>query len=302
MCGIVGLLAKNEKTKEKLGSHIALMLETMSDRGPDSAGIATYQPYSNNNIKLTLYHQDNKSFDWQNFSNELNKEFNVNCQIRKVHSHCVVEVDNKVDILGVKKWIFSNYPYIQITSSGSVIEIYKEIGMPINLIKKFNIKELKGSHAIGHTRMATESAITTEHSHPFSTGDDLCLVHNGSLSNHNRLRESLKKQNIIFQTDNDSEVAAGYLNLKLSQNKDLKSSLEDALVDLDGFYTFVVGTSNGFAIMRDSIACKPAVIAESDNWVAVASEYRAFASLDGIENAKIWEPKPGKVYIWNNKE
>jgi amidophosphoribosyltransferase len=147
--------------------------------------------------------------------------------------------------------------------------------------------------------MATESAVTVAGSHPFSTGDDTCLVHNGSLSNHNRLREQLVRQGERFQTDNDSEVAAAYLASRMRAGDTLKGALENGLKDLDGFYTFVVGTRDGFAVIRDPIACKPAVIAETDDWVAMASEYRAIAPLPGAEHAKLWEPEPATVYAWS---
>jgi amidophosphoribosyltransferase len=146
--------------------------------------------------------------------------------------------------------------------------------------------------------MATESRVTTEHSHPFSTGSDLCLVHNGSLSNHNSLRRALRREGLRFQTDNDSEVAAGYLTWRLAAGDDLETALYHALDDLDGFFTFAVGTQDGFAVLRDPIACKPAVLAETDDWVAMASEHRAIAVLPGYEDAELWEPEPARVYAW----
>jgi amidophosphoribosyltransferase len=146
--------------------------------------------------------------------------------------------------------------------------------------------------------MATESRVTTEGSHPFSTGHDLCLVHNGSLSNHNRLREKLRREGIVFQTDNDTEVAAGYLTWRLREGASLQEALEGCLVDLDGFYTFLVGTADGFAVLRDPIACKPAVLAETDDWVAMASEWRAISVLPGAADAAMWEPEPSVVYAW----
>ena len=166
------------------------------------------------------------------------------------------------------------------------------------MAKRFGLEQVSATHALGHTRMATESRVTTEHSHPFSTGLDLCLVHNGSLSNHNRLRRRLRDEGIEFQTDNDSEVAAGYLTWRLREGASLEEALEGCLEDLDGFYTFAVGTIDGFAVLRDPIACKPAVMAETDDWVAMASEYRAIAVLPGAESATTWEPEPGRVYSW----
>jgi glutamate synthase domain-containing protein 1 len=175
----------------------------------------------------------------------------------------------------------------------------KEVGTPHSVLDRFHVREMHGSHAIGHTRMATESAVTTAGSHPFSTGQDLCLVHNGSLSNHNRLRRKLRREGIEFQTDNDSEVAAGYLTWRLAQGDSLSQALEHALKDLDGFYTFTIGTRDGFAVLRDPIACKPAVMAETDDYVAMSSEYRSLASLPGIDNAKLWEPEPATIYNWS---
>jgi glutamate synthase domain-containing protein 1 len=149
--------------------------------------------------------------------------------------------------------------------------------------------------------MATESAVTTDGSHPFWTGGDLCLVHNGSLSNHNWLRARLRRQGIEFQTENDSEVAAGYLTWRLAEGDTLEQALESCLGELDGFYTFAVGTADGFAVLRDPIACKPAVMAETDDWVAMASEYRAISVLPGAEDATMWEPAPSKVYSWERQ-
>ena len=181
---------------------------------------------------------------------------------------------------------------------GNSIEIFKQVGNPKDVVKNFKLEKFSGSHAIGHTRMATESAITTDGSHPYSTGQDECLVHNGSLSNHNNLRRSLKKRGIEIKSQNDTEVAAGYISNGLSNNKSLKETLIDGLKDLDGFYTFISGTKNGMAIVRDEIACKPAVVAETDDYVAIASEFQAMAHLPGVNNAKIFEPDPGLVYSW----
>jgi glutamate synthase domain-containing protein 1 len=167
------------------------------------------------------------------------------------------------------------------------------------VIARFGIEAMGGSHVIGHTRMATESAVTTAGSHPFSTGPDLCLVHNGSLSNHNRLRERLARhEGLRFRTENDTEVAAAYITHRLDRGRSLHEALEDCLDDLDGFYTFVAGTAEGFAVLRDPIACKPAVLAETEDYVAFGSEYRALVSLPMIERAKVWEPEPGVVYSW----
>ncbi len=196
-------------------------------------------------------------------------------------------------------WVIANRPDLRLMSAGRSIEIYKEKGSPLDFVERFGLREISASHGLGHTRMATESFVTTEHSHPFSSGLDICLVHNGSLSNHNRLREVLRREGLTIQTDNDSEVASAYLTWKMSEGLGLEDALKAAIEDLDGFYTFAVGTADGFAVLRDPIGCKPAVMSESEDWVAMASEYRAIAVLPGAEEARVWEPSPGQIYVWD---
>jgi glutamate synthase domain-containing protein 1 len=296
MCGIVGIYYKNKELNKHLGSMLAAMLEQMSERGPDSAGVAVYRNTVNPpNTKLTLHSAD-PDYDWNRFCILLEEALGAKTEIEVRVSHAVL-VTNAV-FSELSTWLAVNCPALRVMSAGSTIEIYKEKGTPREFVDRFQLQDIEGSHALGHTRMATESAVTTQHSHPFSTGLDLCLVHNGSLSNHNRLREQLQREGIKFQTDNDSEVAAGYLMWQLHQGASLKQALTNAINDLDGFYTFAVGTRNGFAVLRDPIACKPAVMAENDDWVAMASEFRAIAQLPGVEQATVWEPAPATVYSW----
>jgi glutamate synthase domain-containing protein 1 len=214
-------------------------------------------------------------------------------------THAVIKLDIKNKNL-VIDLINKTFPELRILSIGKKMEIYKEVGRPVDVVKRFNVDKMKGSHGIGHTRMATESAVTTLGAHPFSTGEDQCLVHNGSLSNHNLLRRELMRKNMTFETENDSEVAASFITSRMTDGQTLKEALESALVELDGFFTFVVGTENGFGVLRDPIACKPAVLAETSEYVAFGSEYRALTSLPNIEKAKVWEPEPATVYFWGH--
>jgi glutamate synthase domain-containing protein 1 len=296
MCGIVGLFAKSPEVEESLGSHLGVMLAQMNDRGPDSAGVAIYRdPAPSGASKLTLFSSDPLQ-DWDAVAAELGQAFggSPTPEVRASHAVMVVEAEAPE----AESWIRSVHPELRVMSAGRVIEIYKEVGRPERFVERFRLDELQGTHALAHTRMATESRVTTEGSHPFSTGLDLCLVHNGSLSNHNRLRVELRREGIEFQTDNDTEVAAGYLAWRLREGASLEEALEGCLSDLDGFYTFAVGTADGFAVLRDPIACKPAVLAETYQWVAMASEWRAIAVLPGAAEARMWEPKPGVVYVW----
>jgi glutamate synthase domain-containing protein 1 len=296
MCGIVGLFAKSPAVSERLGAHLAAMLVELGDRGPDSAGVAIYRdPAAAGWTKLSLY-AATEPYEWDDLRDQLEVDFGGVAGVEVRASHGVLSVPAEAS--EVIAWLAEYHPEIRVMSAGTTIEIYKEMGRPEQFAARFDLDDLQGSHALGHTRMATESRVTTEHSHPFSTGLDLCLVHNGSLSNHNRLRRELRREGISFQTDNDSEVAAGYLTWRLREGATLDEALEGCLTDLDGFYTFLVGTVDGFAVLRDPIACKPAVLAENDDWVAMASEYRAIAVLPGAEDARTWEPAPGRVYSW----
>ena len=295
MCGIVGLFAKSDEVRQSLGKHVADMLSQMGERGPDSAGVAMYNdPLSGIQAgKLTVQSDDALLLD--KVCDAAAKRFKDH-SVRVVGSHRVIEANAAA--IEMEQWVRSDWPEVRVMSAGSRIEIFKEKGHPDEFAKNYALHTMQGTHALAHTRMATESAITTSHSHPFSTGLDLCLVHNGSLSNHNRLRENLIKRGIRFDTDNDSEVAAGFLTWRLSEGDSLQQALQAALRELDGFYTFAIGTRDGFAVLRDPIACKPAVLAETADWVAMSSEYRAIAQLPGAEKARVWEPEPARIYTW----
>ncbi|PPR27921.1 MAG: Amidophosphoribosyltransferase [Alphaproteobacteria bacterium MarineAlpha10_Bin1] len=298
MCGIVGLYLKNTDMQSKLGALFAPMLIAMTDRGPDSAGFAIYRnPVGENETKFTLASDDAKT-DWESLASELEKKLACAARIDLHGDHAVMVTES--DPQAVQNWLAEFRPTIRIVGSGRAIEIFKQTGLPKDVAEQFKLATAHGSHAIGHTRMATESAVTTEGSHPFATGLDLCLVHNGSLSNHNWVRRELEREGIMFQTENDTEVAAGYLTSKLRQGASLHEALDAGLKELDGFYTFCVGTADGFAVVRDPFACKHAVLAETDDWVAMATEYRAIAHLPGADTARIWEPEPHKIYTWGS--
>jgi glutamate synthase domain-containing protein 1 len=296
MCGIAGLYTKTSALRSQLGAQLAEMLEQLSFRGPDSAGVAFYrEPAPAGSCKVSL-HAPSADPGWAQLGAELERQFGGASAPRVRATHAIFVVAAEAE--KVQAWVRSEHPELSLMSAGQTIEIYKEAGLPTDFVQRFDLASIDGSHALGHTRMATESRVTTEHSHPFWTGLDLCLVHNGSLSNHNWLRRKLKREGIRFQTDNDSEVAAGYLTWRMRDGATLEQALEGCLDDLDGFYTFAVGTADGFAVLRDPIACKPAVMAETDEWVAMASEYRAIAVLPGAADAVTWEPEPGRVYSW----
>lgn len=296
MCGIVGLFLKDARLEPHLGELLAEMLVTMTDRGPDSAGIAIYGRGREGRGKLTVQSARPEA-DFAGLEADLRAEVGGRVTLQAKDTHAVIEVDEDRlqaarDVIGALR------PGLKVMSAGEGIEIYKEVGLPRDVAARFEVARMAGTHGIGHTRMATESAVTTAGAHPFSTGPDQCLVHNGSLSNHNAVRRELRRAGMRFETENDTEVAAAYLSHRMAEGAGLGEAMEGTLQDLDGFFTFVVGTKNGFGVVRDPIACKPAVMAETDQYVAFGSEYRAMVGLPGIEQARVWEPEPATVYFW----
>ncbi len=296
MCGIVGLFLKDKALEPKLGAMLSDMLAKLGDRGPDSAGLAIYSEADEGTGKITVQSSE-PGQDFADLDTDLGTAIGakVGIEIRDTHAVLRLPIERIGD---ARAAIRKLNPRLRVMGAGDAIEIYKEVGYPVDVARRFDLANMHGTHGVGHTRMATESAVTTLGAHPFSTGPDECLVHNGSLSNHNNLRRELIHDGMSFETENDTEVAAAYLTWRMNQGMNLGEALEKSLVDLDGFYTFVVGTKTGFGVLRDPIACKPAVLAETDQYVAFGSEYRALVDLPGIENAKVWEPEPATVYFW----
>ena len=296
MCGIVGLFLKDPGLEPKLGAMLTDMLITMSDRGPDSAGIAIYSGAKDGLGKITVQ-SSHPETDFAGLDADLHHAIGAPVALLIKSTHAVLEVP--LGLVDAARTALARLrPGVKVMSSGDSIEIFKEVGLPKDVAALFDLARMQGTHGIGHTRMATESAVTTMGAHPFSTGADQCLVHNGSLSNHNNVRRDLRRQGMTFETENDTEVGAAFISHKLQMGDSLGAALEATLTDLDGFFTFVVGTRNGFGVVRDPIACKPAVMAETDQYVAFGSEYRALVNLPGIDAARVWEPEPATVYFW----
>ena len=298
MCGIVGLFLKDKDLEPRLGDMLTDMLITMSDRGPDSAGIAIYSDETDGYAKLAVQ-SNTPDIAFDRLDNDLRKRIKGQVSMAIKATHAVLSL--RADQVAAARAILPEIrPGLRVMSHGTALEIYKEVGLPKDVADRFGIRHMSGTHGIGHTRMATESAVTTMGAHPFNTGVDQCLVHNGSLSNHNALRRKLRRLGVHIETDNDTEVGAAYLTWKMQTGATLGEALTAGLDDLDGFYTFVVGTRDGFGVVRDPIACKPAVMAETDQYVAFGSEYRALVNLPGIDAARVWEPEPATVYFWSH--
>jgi amidophosphoribosyltransferase len=295
MCGIVGLLARTPELQRSLGQLLVPMFHCMGERGPDSAGLAVFGDAPGAGRRKVSLYAKAPGVDFARIAGTMRATIDAGATLRVVANHALAVVDASPQ--AIREW-FAREPDVTVLSIGRAIELYKDEGNPDAIAEKYAFPERKGTHAVGHTRMATESAVSPAHAHPYTAGEDFCLVHNGSLSNPYKLRRMLEAEGIQFETDNDTEAACRFLEWRLSQGDDLETAIEHAFVELDGFYTLLIGTRGSLSLVRDPVACKPAVVAETDDYVAVSSEYRALAHLPGIERARIFEPLPERIYSW----
>jgi len=296
MCGIVGLLVKKPELRDSLGEMMVPMLVGMTERGPDSAGMAVFsEPVRAKNRKFSLYAGD-LGFDWAGFEKTAQSTFKGGCVLAVKVNHCVLET--AADAAAVRRWLSDGYPGLHLLSVGRSIDLYKDTGLPAEVAARYDFRSMRGTHVVGHTRMATESAVTPAHAHPYTAGEDFCLVHNGSLSNPHSIRRKLELQGIHFDTDNDTEAACRFLEWRMREGDDLEAALQRGFEEFDGFYTFLMGTQNELALVRDAFACKPAVVAETDDYVAIATEFRSLAHLPGVDHAELFEPKAQQMYVW----
>ena len=297
MCGIVGLLAKTTEFRQQLGEMLTPMLVCMGDRGPDSAGLAIFTSEIQPRQRQFSLFSPLKKFDWSDLHDRLRRDSREDADIVALENHA--KLTTSISPEKIRSWLAENFPEVHLLAVGRSIELYKDEGHPAEIAARYHFSQLTGSHAVGHTRMATESAVTPAHAHPYTAGEDFCLVHNGSLSNPWSLRRMLEKKGIHFETDNDTEAACRYLEWRMSQGDTLEEALQTAFSELDGFYTLLMATADKMVLVRDAFACKPAIIAETPDYVAVSSEFRSLAHLPGIHQARLFEPVPEEIYSWN---
>lgn len=296
MCGIVGLLIRKPKLRESLGKYITPMLDCMGSRGPDSAGLAVFHdPLPDTQRRYSLFVAD-KSYDWKEFFRQFQTEVLPSGKIDAVESHAALVTEAAPEV--VRPWLKQSHPTVKLLSIGRSIDLFKDEGHPREIAERYEFPKLNATHAVGHTRMATESAVSPAHAHPFTAGEDFCLVHNGSLSNPYSIRRKLERKGIEFETDNDTEAGCRFIEWRLRSGDTLEQAIEKCFKELDGFYTFLMATADQMLLVRDPFACKPAVAAETDDYVAVASEFRSLAHLPGIQDAKVFEPMPEQIYSW----
>jgi len=297
MCGIVGIRLKNPGLYGVLGELVAPMLDVLSSRGPDSTGVAIYcHDAPAGAMKYSLC-APGPGYDWPGYVAALEASAGVlPVEFRRRGRDAVIATPLGAD--DGPRLLKAIDPSVKLFGFGAAIEVYKDVGPAAQVCERYGIAAMAGYQAIGHTRMATESAVTIEHSHPFAAAADLALVHNGSFSNYASIRRRLVDEGVRFDTDNDSEVAARYIAHQMAAGADAGEALRDTSKVFDGFFTLLLATEHSMAIVRDSFACKPMVVAETADYVAVASEYVALAELPEIEKADVFEPMPEEIYTW----
>ncbi|GAA2900414.1 glutamine amidotransferase [Pseudonocardia halophobica] len=290
MCGIVGLHLRDPELYPQLGRLLETMLCQVVERGPDSAGVAVYgdrRRCPEGHAAVSVLVPAGTDFGVLGLPELL---------VTEAGDTTVLAAPVSPDALVAA--VRTALPDATVVGSGTDLTVYKGTGHPRALAETYDLAAAQGWQGLAHTRMATESAVTPEGCHPFSVGPDQCLVHNGSFANHATIRRELIAAGHVFDSENDSEVGARFVADRLAQGEDLDKALRLVCERFDGFYTLLVTSADGFAVVRDAIACKPAIIAETDRWVAMASEFRALADLPGISDARIYEPEPERVYHW----
>ena len=296
MCGIVGIHLKDPALEPRLGEFLVPMIEDLTGRGPDSAGLALYdRTVPDGSLRWSLRAKDSDC-DWSAVAARLGQDIGQPAHVTAKADACLLTVKAPAD--QVRARLGEIAPQVTVVGVGEAMTMYKDIGTARQVCDRYGVERLGGYQGVGHTRMATESAVTTRHSHPFSPAPDLALVHNGSFSNHASIRRRLVDRGAVFETDNDSEVAARFISDRLEQGDTLDDAMRMVLKEFDGFFTLLVTSRDEFAVVRDAFACKPLVVAETDAYVAVASEYHALATLPGIDGARVFEPQPEEVHSW----
>ncbi|ADP83151.1 glutamine amidotransferase [Pseudofrankia inefficax] len=304
MCGIVGLHLRDPELYPQLGRLLETMLGQVAERGPDSAGVAVYGdrrrcPEGHTAVSVLLPGDGQLSDAARaDLGTAVRAALAGTPEILVTAAGATTVLAAPVALDALGDAVRRSAPDALVVGAGRDLTVYKGIGSPRSLARTYDLANAQGWQGLAHTRMATESAVVPEGCHPFSVGPDQCLVHNGSFANHATIRRELIAEGVRFDSENDSEVGARFVAARLAEGDDLDKALRLLCERFDGFYTLLVTSDDGFAVVRDAIACKPAIIAETGAWVAMASEFRALADLPGIDTARIYEPEPERVYAW----
>ena len=300
MCGIAGVIYKDKKT-HNVGKSLTSMLESLQHRGPDSAGFAIYGGLNlpKNNYQLNVEVKNKKEI-LDNVKKELlettpiikeeliksDDEYNVyRCEIQLKEYSMLKPLIRQLDEI----------EDIQVINGSHSFEMIKDIGKVKDIAKRYKVQNRKGTHGIGHTRFATESGIDRYHAHPYQSyiTPDITVVHNGQITNYWKIRDPLERKGHTFESFNDTECIVHYIADKLNQGYKLEEALEEAVKDLDGPFSILVGTPNGIGIAKDKLGLRPGVMAENDDVFAIASEEMSLQ--DVLDTDHVEQIAPGET-------
>ena len=299
MCGIAGIFFKKAETNPSLGRALVDMLDGCQHRGPDSTGFALYHDATPGQLRLRFIIGEGSVAD--------KAVARVKDKLTEYQARIVDEervgVGYRVDVAfdgDLQRFAYDMEHAAKLSSIGESLDIIKDIGGAHDVDRVYDVDSFKGTHGIGHVRLATESDVAPEASHPFwATGfADVAIVHNGQITNYWKMRRRLEKRGYMFNTDNDSELIAVYLADKLKHGSSLKDALKTSIDDLDGTFSFLVSTKDEIGYAKDRLAAKPMIKVENDDLIAIASEEVSLNRLFPGRALDTTEPAPGTYNTW----
>jgi glutamate synthase domain-containing protein 1 len=299
MCGIIGFLDKRGGYDRPVGHTLLTMLQALSCRGPDSAGVALLgppQPYWVLQLKLP---EQGEPAGVSNLILEVVTEIAPVIRHERVGAYLRLEVERTAEPAALEDRLVAGVPGTEVVSLGHRLEIVKQVGSPTQLEQTYGIARRLGSHGLGHTRLSTESRVDLSHSQPFWAHGvpDLATVHNGHITNYHKLRRRYEQRGYRFDTDNDSEVIGVYLRDRLAAGLSLTDALRSSLDDFDGSFSYLAAGGDCLAYVKDRYGFKPLMVAETDDFVALATEEIALRQALGRDFVAR-EPAPGTMAVW----
>jgi len=311
MCGIAGLIHKGKTVN--IGKELQDMLQALKHRGPDSTGYALYGEGESDNYIMrfkvgenvkegsTAVNEDKSVYDSRRKQvdqhiRDLGANIIEDQQLTPYSFRYVIKYDK--DLMEFSKRVES-VKMTEILSMGKTLELVKDIGDATAVSKQYGLDKIKGTHAIGHSRMATESGVDIRSAHPFwgYPFSDVSVVHNGQLTNYWNSRRALENKGMRFMSECDSELIAVYLAEKMRRGIALEKGMHDSLKELDGVFTYLVATKDSLGMAKDTMAAKPMVLYESKDLVALGSEEIAIRTLLPKE-IDTYDPYDGEVKVW----
>ena len=305
MCGIAGFFYKNGGGKVPLGTRLTDMATVLGSRGLDSTGLALYGALAPGHMVLRINLQADGSDPEAKLAEirELVGEVATVAGVTYSGNIARIEIEGVEDTSDLDHMTRITHAVesvgVELFSIGTAMEIVKDVG-PARELAVYDVAGFQGSHGIAHTRLATESIVNICYSHPFWARPfpDIAVVHNGQLTNHNKLRRSFRRRGYEFLTTNDSEVIAVFIADRLRAGTTLEEALHDSIEGLDGTFTYLVATRDGIGFAKDRFATKPLIIAEDDGFVAMASEEVALEPVTTRDTA-VYEPTARSVRTWH---